>query len=236
MPGLHGSCPWILNIQINKMKQKPAVFRKPSCRDLRIIKRGVAQDAIGKLEHDMDVYILTYGQFSLIDALSALLDQIGPADVVLSSWTAADANLEEASAMVESMSIKNLRMVVDRSFRTRQPGYFRRMRELFGITCIREIRSHAKFMVLTNEKWSVVVRTSMNLNENPRFESIEISTDLAFADFMLKVVDDIFLTVPPDSPFSDMPEFADTPNQFNLLSAKTLDFESLSIPEVTHVA
>ena len=200
------------------------------------MKRGVAQDAIGALEHGQDTYILTYGQFSLIDALAALLDQTGPADVVLSSWTAADANLEETSHMVEAMAIRNLRMIVDRSFRTRQPAYFRRMRELFGVDCIREIRSHAKFIVITNDVWRVVVRTSMNLNKNPRFESIEISTDPAFADFMLNVVDDIFQTVPPDSPHSDMPEFADSPSPFALLSAQILDLEYLSIPETSHVA
>lgn len=218
------------------MKQKPAVFKKPSARTMRVLKRGVAQDAIGTLERGQDTYILTYGQFSLIDALSALLDQTGPADVVLSSWTAADANLEEAAHMVEAMAIKKLRMVVDRSFRTRQPSYFRRMRELFGTECVREIRSHAKFVIITNDKWSVVVRTSMNLNENPRFESIEISTDPAFAAFMIGIVDDIFRVVPPDSPHSDMPELADTPDQFRLLSAQMLGFESLSIPETSHVA
>lgn len=215
---------------------KPAVFKKPSTRAMRVMKRGVAQDAIGTLEHGQDTYILTYGQFSLIDALAALLDQTGPADVALSSWTAADANLEEASHMVEAMAIRNLRMIVDRSFRTRQPAYFRRMRELFGVDCVREIRSHAKFMVITNDVWSVVVRTSMNLNANPRFESIEISTDPAFSDFMLNVVDDIFQTVPPDSPHSDMPEFADSPSPFALLSAPILDLEYLSIPETSHVA
>ena len=73
---------------------KPAVFKKPSSRTTRVMKRGVAQDAIGSLEHGQDTYILTYGQFSLIDALAALLDQTGPSAVVLSSWTAADSNLQ----------------------------------------------------------------------------------------------------------------------------------------------
>lgn len=203
---------------------------------MRVVKKAIAHDAIGKIEHDQDTYILTYGQFSLIDALSAILDQTKTADVVISSWTAADANLEESANLVESMSIRSLRMIVDRSFRTRQPAYFRRMIELFGTDCVREIRSHAKFLVITNDSWSVVVRTSMNLNENPRFESIEISTSKDFAKFMLAVVDDIFRVVPPDSPHSDMPEFADTPSQFRLVSAPTLNFEALEIPETSHVA
>lgn len=215
---------------------KPAVFRKPARRNLRIHKRGIAQDAIGQLLPETDIYILTYGQFSLIDALVAVLDQIGPADVVISSWTAADANLEETAHMVEAAAIRSLRMIVDRSFRTRQPAYFRRMRELFGTDCTREINSHAKFMVITNAAWQIVIRTSMNLNENPRFESIEISTDPTFSAFMLGVVDDIFRTVPPDSPHSDMPEFADTPSPYQLVTAPILEMETLNIPRTTHVA
>ncbi len=215
---------------------KPATFRKPAARSMRVAKRAVAHEAIGPLAKRQDVYILTYGQFSLIDALVAILDQVGPSDVVLSSWTAADANLEQASNMVEAMSIRSFRMVVDRSFRTRQPSYFRRMRELFGADCVREIRSHAKFMVVTNDEWKIIVRTSMNLNENPRFESIEISEDPEFAAFMLGVVDDIFRAVAPDDPHSDMPEFADTPTPYTLLEAPTLELESLTIPETSHVA
>lgn len=215
---------------------KPVTFKKPAKRSTKVVKRGVAQDAIGKLESNQDVYILTYGQFSLIDALGAILDQTGPADVVLSSWTAADAHLNETAHMVEAMAIRKLQMIVDRSFRTRQPAYFRRMKELFGHDCIREIRSHAKFIVITNEKWSVVVRTSMNLNENPRFENIEISTDKDFADFMLGVVADIFRVVPPNSPHSEMPEFADSKMPYQLVIAPILECEQLRIPETTHAA
>lgn len=211
-------------------------FRKSARRKLRAAKRGVAQDAIGQIAHDQDVYILTYGQFSLIDALAAILDQTGPADVVISSWTAADAHLEESAHMVESMAIRSLRMVVDRSFRTRQPAYYRRMGELFGSDCIREIRTHAKFMVVTNESWNIVVRTSMNLNENPRFENIEISDDAGFAAWMLGIVDDIFSAVTEGDRASPMPEIGQDESQYQLLDAPIMEMEQLAIPETTYVA
>lgn len=215
---------------------KPKTFRKPAKRTMRIAKRGVAQDAIGKLEHGQDIYILTYGQFSLIDALAAILDQTGPADVVVSSWTVADANLEESAHMIEAMSIRNFRLIVDTSFRARQPWYHRRMRELFGDDCVREIRSHAKFMLITNERWRVVVRTSMNLNENPRFENIEISEDAAFAAWMLGIVDEIFATVGSGECASHLPEIGRDETPYQLVSAPILEMEMLRIPETTHAA
>ena len=66
------------------------------------------------------------------------------------------------------------------------------MRKLFGDDCIRTLRTHAKFAVITNDQWNLAIRTSMNLNENPRLENIEISDDEALATFLLSAVDDIF--------------------------------------------
>lgn len=211
-------------------------FRKPSNRAARVVKRGAAHDAVGKLEHGQDVYILTYGQFSLIDALVAILDQTGPADVVLASWTVADAHLQETAHYLEAAAIRSFRMVVDDSFRSRQPAYFRRMRELFGADCIREVRTHAKFLVVTNDDWNIVVRTSMNLNNNPRLENLEISDDAGFAQFMLSNVDEIFANVDEDTAHGHEPDITESPPPYALVEAKQLEFENLTIPETTHAA
>jgi hypothetical protein len=167
----------------------------------------------------------------LIDALSVILDQVGPADVVVSSWTAADAHLEEAAGMIESMNILSFRMIVDRSFRGRQPGYYDHMTRLFGPECIRAIRSHAKFMVISNENWKIVVRTSMNLNENPRFENIEISEDGEFVKFMLEIVDAIFREVLPDMDASKEPVLEGLDAKFPFVKSTQIKMEDLDVPK-----
>jgi hypothetical protein len=215
---------------------KPQTFRKKAKRDMRVITRGVAVDAIGKLEHGQDVYILTFGQFSLIDALVAILDQTGPADVVISSWTVADAHMEETIAMVESAAIRSLRMIVDRSFRTRQPAYFRRMKELFGADTFREVKSHSKFMVITNDCWNIVVRTSMNLNNNPRLENIEISESSQFADFMLRITEEIFNSVDEGEFTNQCPDVTNSDYPYRLVCAPVLEMEQLILPVTTHAA
>jgi len=93
----------------------------PKKRMIRAAKVGSASDAIGKLEPGCEIYCLTFGQFSLIDALSAIIDQTGPADVTLATWTAADADLTRAESMMASAKIKSMRYIVDRSFETRMP-------------------------------------------------------------------------------------------------------------------
>lgn len=164
----------------------------PRKRTIRAAKTGHARAAIGELRPGHEVYILTYGQFSLIDALVALLEQTGPADVTLSTWTAAAADLTRSAQLVERAEIRSLRFVVDRSFLTRQPEYCETMRRLFGDGCIRTTRSHAKFITIRNELWTLAVRTSMNLNENPRLENIEISDDDALCAFLEAEVDALF--------------------------------------------
>jgi hypothetical protein len=210
------------------------VTKKPAQREIRLAKTLNAANAIGELKLMQDVYILTFGQFSLIDSLIHILEQTGPADVALSTWTAADAHLEQAKAMMESASIRSFRMVIDRSFETRQPGYVYHMRKLFGVDCIRAIRTHAKFFVISNEKWKVVARTSMNLNENPRLETIEISTDPALADFLLAVVDEIFNEVPAEKNHSPMLELAalEEASPFKMVAAEFI--RDAAIPETTH--
>ena len=144
--------------------QKPKTHKKQNTnRKTRISKTGTASEAIGKLEHNQDIFILTFGQFSLIDALTAILDQTGPANVVISSWTAADAHLEKTATMIGSSDILDFKLIIDRSFETRQPQYCYHMRKLFGQKCIRHIRSHAKFMTIKNDNWNIVVRTSIQL-------------------------------------------------------------------------
>lgn len=181
-------------------------------RDIRAAKKGNAREAIGTLEHGCEIYVLTYGQFSLMDALVAILEQTGPAEVVVSSWTAGSADLTRSARLLESAAITDLRFVVDRSFLTRQPEYCAKMRRLFGDNCIRTTRSHCKFATIQNDAWQIAVRTSMNLNENPRLENLEISDDPALCEFMRRVADDLFREQEPGVFDGELPELASVKN------------------------
>jgi hypothetical protein len=67
--------------------------------------------------------------------------------------------------------------------------------ENFG-DCIRTAKIHAKFCTIKNENWNIVLRTSMNLNSNPRIENFEISDDLRFFEFFNEFVQQCFLKLP----------------------------------------
>lgn len=185
-----------------------ALRREAKEREVRAVRSANATEAIGTLEPGCELFILTYGQFSLMDAVSALLAQTGPADVVLSTWTAGSADLTRCANLLEGAGVTSFRMVVDRSFLTRQPGYCRKMVDLFGSDCIRTWRGHAKFALIRNERWNLAVRTSMNLNTNPRMENLEISDDQEFAGFFGAVVDEVFREQEPGVMDGELPKLA----------------------------
>lgn len=166
---------------------RPARKRTP-----RVSKVTNARTALAEWGRGMETFCLTFGQFSLMDAVEAVLEKTGTADVAISTWTAGNADISRSAEHLRNGNIRSLRFVADCSFGQRQPGYLAELVRLFGDDAIRTTRTHAKFVVITNESWRVAIRTSMNLNENPRLESIEVTDDPGLADFLLRVVDEIF--------------------------------------------
>lgn len=70
------------------MGAKAKTYRaEPRTRVIRASKVGTAREAIGEITPGCNIFVFTYGQFSLIDALCELLRQAGPSHVTLSTWT-----------------------------------------------------------------------------------------------------------------------------------------------------
>jgi hypothetical protein len=53
--------------------------RASRARDTRIIRTANARTALAGLDHTTELYVLTFGQFSLLDAVQAILETTGPA-------------------------------------------------------------------------------------------------------------------------------------------------------------
>lgn len=171
--------------------------RKSPRRRLRLCKTEGARSALAAFGKETEVDCLTFGQFSIMDAIEAILEITGPAHVAVATWTAATADVRRCANQLKNGNILGFRLIVDGSFVTRQPAYAAAVREMFGAESIRVTRTHAKFALITNEKWNVCVRTSMNLNENPRLEFIQVSDDADLCGFYLGIVDELFSEVLP---------------------------------------
>lgn len=150
----------------------------------REINAARAGDAIGTLWTGCEIYGLSKGQFSLVEIIEHCLNQTGPAHVTISTWTAAGADLTHTNNLLHSGSVLSAKWLVDTSFPSRQPGYCKILEELFGTESIVVTKNHCKFVLLRNENWNLVIRTSMNLNLNNRLENFEISDDKQMAEML----------------------------------------------------
>jgi hypothetical protein len=166
--------------------------RPRSGRNKKFYSYASAAEYIGALSPGCEIFGLTKGQFSLFDVVEVLLNTTGPADVVISTWTAAGADTARAKEFLNNGAILSCRWLIDPSFISRQSEYCQMLVHQFGHECIRTIKNHAKFIIVTNDQWHFVVRTSMNMNANPRMESFEISEDSDFAAYFLQFVDMVF--------------------------------------------
>jgi hypothetical protein len=173
-------------------------------RKRRIIANGcaTAADMIGPIEPGCEIFGLTGGQFSFIDILEHCLNQIGPAHCVIATWTASHANIEKALRFTNDNRLQSCRWLVDRSFKTRKPDLCKHLVDTFGKDCIRTASSHAKFLLLWNDDWNIAIRTSMNLNQNPRVENFEISDDRMLLEYMRNLCDSVFAAEGSESGFS----------------------------------
>lgn len=162
-------------------------------REIRHLQAGEACfEAVGILSPGCEIFGLTAGQFDLISVIEHCADQIGPCHVSICTWTAADGDIRTAWNFLERGDFLSLRFLVDASFYTRKPDWCQALLDRAGTESLRATKTHAKFVTMRNDKWSLAIRTSMNLNVNRRTENFEISDDGDLCGYLEKIVDHEF--------------------------------------------
>jgi hypothetical protein len=160
---------------------------------MKLFKKETAADFIGTVAPGFHRWGFSKGQFSLIDVIENLQGQLGTLeDFAISTWTIADADLTRLHALLTADKIRRFRLLVDLSFQRRQPALIAHLRQSFGEDSIRVTRNHAKFLLFRSGDYRVVVRTSMNLNLNPRLEDVEVKDDRELYDFLDDILSGIF--------------------------------------------
>ena len=150
---------------------------------------------------------LTDGTWSLTAAVYHLAELTGYCDLVISTWTAASADIRKARAMLNTQRYRTIRFLVDRSFLTRQPGYCALLRDRFGDDAIRVWSAHCKFLILHSGDVDVLYLTSANLNANKRLENFSVFVGGTLPAEYLALVDDMFDAQAPSEGF-DKPKVA----------------------------
>lgn len=142
-----------------------------------------AAGTIGQLAKGDRVTGVTAGQFSAIDAMEHMVDQLGPADVRVSTWTSGLYDAQRAAAIRVEGRIKQMRMLLDRGTFEKSPKFAGPLIERLGVNSFRCLGVHAKVIIVSGERGRAVMRSSMNLNKNLRTEQFDIDVCEEMADF-----------------------------------------------------
>jgi hypothetical protein len=83
---------------------------------------GSAADAIGPISPGLRLFLLTRGQFSMLDMVRHVLNETGPANVSVWTWAVADYDVQAISGLIGLPGVLSGRLVVDRSAEQRSAG------------------------------------------------------------------------------------------------------------------
>ena len=131
-------------------------------------------ESIGELKKGMSLFGITRGQFSMIDIIMYIIKRSKPCDITLWTWCIADYEIKCIETLIASKKVKSALLVIDSSARKRNKDLLVKWIENFGHESIRYVVNHSKIATVKTDDRKYLIRGSMNLNNNPRFEQFDI--------------------------------------------------------------
>ncbi len=150
-----------------------------------------AAECIGPVTRGMSLFAITRGQFSMLDAVLHVLDQLGPAKLSLWTWTIADYEIKAFTELARDGRINSGRLVIDHGAILKNAPLLREWKGRFGPVSVRYVLNHAKIATVETADRKVLLRGSMNLNFNPRFEQLDVTADGPDFDLVRKIEDEL---------------------------------------------
>lgn len=146
-----------------------------------------AATTIGEITPGMRLFALTRGQFSMIDAVLHCLDSIGDARISIWTWCVAEYEVQCFDRLRIDKRITDALLVIDHSAHKRNATILDRWRASHGPDSVKTVVNHAKIATLENSRYRLLLRGSMNLNYNPRFEQFDLSEGCAGFELIRRV-------------------------------------------------
>lgn len=166
------------------------------------------EDLVSNLQEGDVRHGLSDGSWSLIDLLRCEAIELGPETyLTIALWTAGEKDGLELRRLFDQGKIRGIRLLVDRSFPSRQPERARLFRDTWGDEHLRVWSCHAKFAVFHGGRLDVLNMFSANLNPNMRIENFTVWADKKMCEEYLEMVETAFQFQQPGEGF-DMPKSA----------------------------
>lgn len=147
-----------------------------------------AAECIGTIAPGCSLFALTRGQFSMVDAIVACLDQVGPSRLSVWTWTVAEYEVQCVERLLRDGRVLEATLIIDYGARDRNAGLLRQWRAVHGPSSVRYVVNHAKIATIASVSGlRLLLRGSFNLNFNPRFEQFDLTEGGADFDLVQSV-------------------------------------------------
>ena len=139
----------------------------------------------------MSIFAVTRGQFSMIDAVLHALDCVGPSAVSLWTWTVAEYEIKCLERLRLDGRVTSGRLVIDHGARNKNAALIADWKRSHGADSVRYVINHAKIATVRTSDRKVLLRGSMNLNFNPRFEQLDVTEGGEDFDLVKRIEDEL---------------------------------------------
>jgi len=174
-----------------KPKKGPPRALRTASRKTRFVahRTGTAAETIGPLSEGVAVTGLTAGQFSSIDAMEHMVNELGLSRVRISTWTTGVYDVHRAREIKLDGRISDVRVLLDRGTFEKSPKFAGPLIAVLGVDAFRCLSVHAKVVIVEGERGTGVMRSSMNLNKNLRTEQFDIDVGAGIGAFFIEWFD-----------------------------------------------
>lgn len=137
---------------------------------------GVASECIGAITPGMSLFAITRGQFSMIDAILHILDEVGSGAAV-SIWprTVSIIKADLVTRLRTDPRIAGGRLIINSGDEYKNAALLTDWRGSFGGESIRHCRTHAKIATIESAGLKFLLRGSLNLGSGNRFEQFDLT-------------------------------------------------------------
>lgn len=156
-----------------------------------------AAECIGPVSPGMSLFAITRGQFSMIDAVLHVLDCVGPARLTIWTWTIAGYEIDVFSALMRDGRLTDGLLIIDHAGRVKNASLIADWSGVFGPRSVKYVVNHAKIATVEGGGLRVLLRGSMNLNFNPRFEQLDVTEGGPDFGLVAKIEGEIPFVVAP---------------------------------------
>lgn len=150
---------------------------------------GIIRKTIGEIIPGRTVHYWSYGNFNMMRLIFYILNHIGAADILMSSYSISPKTIEGIINRREKGLIKSFRLIVDNRVRSISPKPFDMIVRNFDYRCT---SIHAKVACIWNQNYKITVISSQNATDNPKAERGIIFSDPEIFDFDFKNLTDAY--------------------------------------------